>query len=116
MGNISHLLVPAYPTVHLPNKMLRVYPVRNDFTGDVLSGPPIVVTRYRGSSAFSLSPYGGNMEGLQPVVQYSYDNEKITPYSYSVYLDDYGIDGIAEKVRKLWNEKLGKIIVLNPRY
>ena len=66
MGNISHLLVPAYPTVHLPNNMLRVYPVRNDFTGDVLSGPPIVVTSYRGSSAFSLSPYGGNMEGLQP--------------------------------------------------
>ena len=23
MGNISHLLVPTYPTVHLPNSMLR---------------------------------------------------------------------------------------------
>ncbi|MDD2247116.1 MAG: GH92 family glycosyl hydrolase [Proteiniphilum sp.] len=92
MGNISHLLVPAYPTVHLPNSMLRVYPERNDYTGDVLSGLPIVVTSHRGSSAFNLSPYRGDMEGLQPVVQYSYDNEKITPYSYSVYLDDYGID------------------------
>ena len=28
MGNISHLLVPTYPTVHLPNSMLRVYPER----------------------------------------------------------------------------------------
>ena len=26
MGNISHLLVPTYPLVHLPNGMLRVYP------------------------------------------------------------------------------------------
>jgi hypothetical protein len=26
MGNISHLLVPTYPTVHLPNSMLRFYP------------------------------------------------------------------------------------------
>ena len=26
MGNISHLLVPTYPTVHLPNSMLRIYP------------------------------------------------------------------------------------------
>ena len=26
IGNISHLLVPTYPTVHLPNSMLRVYP------------------------------------------------------------------------------------------
>ena len=25
MGNISHLLVPTYPTIHLPNSMLRVY-------------------------------------------------------------------------------------------
>lgn len=24
IGNISHLLVPTYPTVHLPNSMLRV--------------------------------------------------------------------------------------------
>lgn len=23
MGNISHLLVPTYPTVHLPNSMIR---------------------------------------------------------------------------------------------
>ena len=92
MGNISHLLLPAYPTVHLPNSMLRVYPERNDYTGDLLSGLPVVVTSHRGSSAFNLSPYRGDMEGLRPVVQYSYDNEKITPYSYSVYLDDYGID------------------------
>jgi len=28
MGNISHLLVPTYPTVHLPNSMLRFYPNR----------------------------------------------------------------------------------------
>ena len=28
MGNISHLLVPTYPTVHLPNSMLRIYPER----------------------------------------------------------------------------------------
>lgn len=34
MGNISHLLVPTYPTIHLPNSMLRVYPERGDYTGD----------------------------------------------------------------------------------
>ena len=28
MGNISHLLVPTFPTIHLPNSMLRVYPER----------------------------------------------------------------------------------------
>ena len=54
MGNISHLLVPTYPTVHLPNSMLRVYPERGDFTGDRLGGLPLIVTSHRGSSAFNL--------------------------------------------------------------
>lgn len=92
MGNISHLLVPTYPTVHLPNSMLRVYPERADFTGDMLSGLPIIVTSHRGSSAFNLSPYQGEESGLKPVINYSYDHEKIYPYRYQVYLDDNNID------------------------
>jgi predicted alpha-1,2-mannosidase len=71
--------------------MLRVYPERRDFTGDVLEGLPIVVTSHRGSSAFNLSPFYGSRKDVKPVVAYSYDNEKLTPYSYSVYLDDEGI-------------------------
>ncbi len=92
MGNISHLLVPTYPTVHLPNSMLRVYPERADFTGDMLSGLPVIVTSHRGSSAFNLSPYQGEESGLKPVINYSYDQEKIYPYRYQVYLDDNNID------------------------
>ena len=68
MGNISHLLVPTYPTVHLPNSMLRVYPERADFTGDRLGGLPLIVTSHRGSSAFNLSPYQGDAAGLRPVL------------------------------------------------
>ena len=92
MGNISHLLVPTYPTVHLPNSMLRVYPERGDFTGDRLGGLPLIVTSHRGSSAFNLSPYQGDEAGLKPVIQYSYDREKIVPYRYQVYLDDASIE------------------------
>lgn len=92
MGNISHLLVPTYPTVHLPNSMLRVYPERGDFTGDLLGGLPIIVTSHRGSSAFNLSPYQGEEAGMKPVIGYSYDQEKITPYRYQVYLDNENIE------------------------
>ena len=88
MGNISHLLVPTFPTIHLPNSLLRVYPERGDFTGNLLSGLPLVVTSHRGSSAFNLSPFQGDKKDLKPVVSYSYDQEKLTPYSYSVYLDE----------------------------
>lgn len=91
MGNISHLLVPTFPTVHLPNSMLRVIPARKDYTDDQLNGLPLVLTSHRGTSAFSLSPYQGGQEGIHPVVRYSYDLEKITPYSYSVYLDEQNV-------------------------
>lgn len=88
MGNISHLLVPTFPTIHLPNSLLRVYPERGDYTGDLLKGLPLVVTSHRGSSAFNLSPFQGEESDLKAVISYSYDQEKLTPYSYSVYLDE----------------------------
>jgi len=88
MGNISHLLVPTYPTIHLPHSMLRVYPERGDFTGDVLRGLPLIITSHRGSSAFNLSPFQGEESEIQPVIPYSYDKEVLTPYSYEVFLDD----------------------------
>lgn len=90
-GNISHLLVPTYPTIHLPNSMLRVYPERADFTSDLINGLPIAVTSHRGSSAFNLSPVQGD-ENLGAIISYSYDNETVTPYSYSVYLDESNIE------------------------
>ena len=91
MGNISHLLVPTYPTIHLPNSLLRVYPDRHDFTDVLLNGLPLVVTSHRGSPAFNLGPFQGNEKDLKPVIKYSYDLEKLTPYSYSVYLDEQQI-------------------------
>lgn len=92
MGNISHLLVPTFPTVHLPNSMLRVYPERADYTADRIKGLPVVVTNHREKSAFNLTPYQGAREALAPVLSYSYDQEVIKPYYYSVTLDEPGID------------------------
>jgi len=54
-GNISHLLVPTFPTVQLPNSMLRVYPERSDYTSEYLNGLPVIVTNHRERSAFKLS-------------------------------------------------------------
>lgn len=92
IGNISHLLVPTYPTVHLPNSMLRVYPERADYTSDQLNGLPVIVTSHRGSSAFNISPLTGTEADLTPIRKYAYDLEKIAPYRYSVYLTDDRID------------------------
>lgn len=91
IGNISHLLVPTYPTVHLPNSMLRVYPERENFTGNMIEGLPLIVTSHRGSSAFNLSPYQGDLSKVSSTIRFGYDNEVSKPYYYSVDLDDYDI-------------------------
>ncbi|NDV81733.1 GH92 family glycosyl hydrolase [Bacteroides sp. 51] len=85
VGNISHLLVPTFPTIQLPNSMLRVYPERADYTTELLNGLPLIVTNHRERSAFNLSPYQG--DNLRPVVTYTYDNERLTPYSYSANIE-----------------------------
>ena len=91
MGNISHMLVPTFPTVQLPNSMLRIYPGRDDYTSEYLRGLPVIVTNHRERSAFSLSVDLGDGELSAPKPM-SYDNEKITPYSYSVSLLDGKVD------------------------
>lgn len=90
IGNISHLLVPTYPTVHLPNSMLRVYPKREDFTGNRLNGLPVVVSKHRGYSPFSIHPFQGG--DAPEYIDYEYDNEKVTPYLYQVCLQNIGAD------------------------
>lgn len=86
IGNISHLLVPTFPTVQLPNSILRVYPERADYTTERVNGLPIVVTNHRERSAFNLTPCQGDT--LRPVIAYNYDNEHITPYYFEMELDD----------------------------
>ena len=88
IGNVSHMLVPTFPNVHLPNSMLRVVPERDDYTSDRINGLPIVVTNHREKSAFNLSPFQGERNALTPIIAYSYDNEELHPYSYSVFLDE----------------------------
>ena len=64
-GNVSHLLVPTFPTVQLPNSMLRVYPERSDYTSEYLNGLPVIVTNHRERSAFKLSVITRSLSGAE---------------------------------------------------
>jgi predicted alpha-1,2-mannosidase len=92
MGNISHMLVPTFPMVHLPNGMLRIKPERNSYVESYIHGLPVFTPSHRGGSVFRISPYSGNAGGLHPIVRYSYDNEKVKPYLYEVYLDEQEVE------------------------
>ncbi len=91
MGNISHLLVPTYPTIQLPNSLLRVYPVRGDYTANRVGGLPVITTTHRERSAFNIFPFVGSGKSVhfRPL---SYDLEEIKPYYYGVYFDEIGVD------------------------
>ena len=89
IGNISHLLVPTFPTVQLPNSMLRVYPERADYTSEYVNGLPVIVTNHRERSAFKLGVTTG--DELRPVIPVTYDNEHLTPYGFGVDLQDGAI-------------------------
>jgi predicted alpha-1,2-mannosidase len=92
MGNISHLLVPTFPTVHLPNSLLRIRPERGSYTNSRIQGLQVMMHSHRMGSAFRISCYQGNKEGLKPVIANYYDREVAKPYYYSVYLDRDNID------------------------
>ncbi|MBQ3196665.1 MAG: GH92 family glycosyl hydrolase [Alistipes sp.] len=91
IGNISHLLVPTYPTAQLPNSMLRMNPDHNEFTTDRMGGLPLNVPSHRQGSVLMMMPFAGDESVIKPHFGYRYDQEKTAPYRYSVLLDDFMI-------------------------
>ncbi len=86
IGNISHLLVPTYPTIQLPHSMLRVTANKGDYTSELLEGFPLMQPSHRGGKVFTLSVT--HEIPSVPVVSTTYDHEKVTPYSYDVDIDN----------------------------
>lgn len=91
IGNISHLLVPTFPTCHQPNSMLRMNPGRYEFVTDRMTGFPLNVPSHRQGSVLFLMPFCGDSANISSKLTYKYDQEESKPYRYSVLLDDYGI-------------------------
>ena len=91
IGNISHLLVPTYPTSQRPNSMVRMNPDHNEFTTDRMGGLPLNVPSHRQGSVLMMMPFVGDESVVKPHFSYRYDQEKTSPVRYSVLFDDFGI-------------------------
>jgi hypothetical protein len=79
---------PTFPYIGLPGGLLRIYPPRIDFTTDFLSGIPISNVNFKSNGTFKFSPQQASDSTLIRTVDFSFDLEKVTPYNYSVYLDE----------------------------
>lgn len=88
IGNISHLLVPTFPTIQRPNGMLRVTPPNESFLTDRINGFCLTVPSHRQGSVFQLMPFSGAASELRPAWSSRYDQSDARPYRYSVFLDD----------------------------
>ena len=92
IGNVAQLLEPTRPTTHLPNQVVRVYPIRKDYLDDQISSFPLTAVSHRLGEVFSIKP------SITPVHEGSW-NERMTydrnleisrPWYYSTYLINDG--------------------------
>ncbi|MBR9998998.1 MAG: GH92 family glycosyl hydrolase [Cyclobacteriaceae bacterium] len=98
IGAVSHLLVPTYPTVHLPNSMVRIYPqtspgVNDQYLASRIYAFPINMPSHRQGPLTTLM-VTSNKGAVSPdslASDYDHDFETSTPYYYSVLLEDPGI-------------------------
>src|SRR5882757_8484280 len=93
IGNVGQLLQPTRPTVQLPNQMMRVYPLRNDYMDDQIASFPLIIVSHRLGQAFSIKPALGSLspETWKEKMTYDHDLEINRPWYYSTYLIDQGI-------------------------
>ncbi|MDR1859850.1 MAG: GH92 family glycosyl hydrolase [Bacteroidales bacterium] len=90
IGGVGILLQPTRPTVHLPNQLIRMHPMRNDGIDDRISSFPLTNASHRTLWLFGFMPVEGavrNDSWTRPVV---YDREVTTPYYYAATLGDDG--------------------------
>ncbi len=91
IGTISHLLVPCFQTVQLPNSMLRFLPPYRDYTEDRVGPVKLQNPAHRNGGVFSCYPYSGPESGLFSRWFETWDQEHATPYSYDVVFDGCGV-------------------------
>ncbi len=91
IGGVGIILQPTRPTVHLPNSLIRVHPIRNDQLDDEIDNFPLTVTSHRLYQVFSLMPLSDLTDNYWDKKS-EYRHESVTPYHYNVTFEYSGIN------------------------
>ena len=89
IGNISHLLVPTFPTASRPNGMMRFNPPQYDAITDRIDGFRLFVAGHRNSGLFGLQPWSGAPDALHDRWSSTWDQAHARPYRYDIWLDTF---------------------------
>lgn len=92
IGGVGLILEPTRPLVHLPNSMVRIYPLKKDELDDRIGGFPLTVISHRIGSAFAFLPVFGDDDPWQSTILIH--TQEAHPYSYEV-LDARTYDRVA---------------------
>ncbi len=90
IGNVSRFLVPTYPTMQLPNQMMRMFPIKQDYISDQVEAFPLQVTGHRRKGLFRMRVSLGDITNAswQQKMNIDHDLEQVHPWFYSTYLID----------------------------
>ena len=106
IGNIAPLLVPTYPTIQQPNQMLRMYPIRKDYTFDQVQYFPLQVMRHRGKGILQMRVFSGEItsRSWKKRMAYDHDLEVVHPWLYETYLveDDITVGFTPGRKSAIW--------------
>ncbi len=93
IGNVSKFLVPTYPTMQLPNQMLRMFPDKYDYISDQVKSFPLQVHSHRRVGVFKLKVIQGELSSgfKNHKMNIDHDLEQVKPWYYSTYLIDQDI-------------------------
>ncbi len=90
IGGVGVVLEPTRPTVHLPNQMIRVFPIRKDQLDDRVLNFPLTNVSHRLYSVFGFLPLDEEITPDSWHKWQTYDNEITRPYYYASELGDSG--------------------------
>ena len=90
IGNVAVYLVPTHPNIHLPNQMLRMFPVKADYLAEQIQAFPLQVLRHRERGIFQMKVTLGAIKAnsWNSRMHIDHDLEVVHPWLYSTYLID----------------------------
>ena len=90
IGNVAQFLVPTYPTMHLPNQMIRMFPVKDDYISDQVTAFPLQVVMHRSPGIFRMKVTRGEItaDSWSGKMNIDHDLEVVHPWLYSTWLID----------------------------
>jgi predicted alpha-1,2-mannosidase len=88
IGNVAQFLVPTYPTFHLPNQMIRMFPIKQDYISDQVDAFPFQVTSHREAGILQMKVSVGEItkSSWMQKMNIDHDLEINHPWLYSTYL------------------------------